>query len=381
VASAAVRLLRRPELRPFGQHRRTIWSSGRHALQVKLGVYELGWQFGYGDGTNGTPAPYFDNVRVKVYPTAGPRIAATEYRLANDGFPAIGDIDLANLGANSVRFDMAPTSRRGRTCATTRATRSGSTRHRVPAARWTARDALDVRASAIRSSIPIARCRRARSRARDPHAAGAVVEPLQLRPAGHRHDLPRRPAALLLRGHGPRAGDGVGNGLGGRATVAQLAGYTDLMYTAGDQGAYTLSNGDFNGDPSQDLQLLNSWLALGNRDMLLCGEDLALSLYTSGTVARTFLESTMGVQYVDGDVRDNIGGQVSPTVVDVAGQSRVPDGERVAAPRRLPDAQRLRRHPAATGRPNAGAVHGCRRGRDAVPVRGGGAPYRRGRAA
>jgi hypothetical protein len=61
-------------------------------------VYELGWQFGYGDGTNGTPAPYFDNVRVKVYPTAGARIAATEIRLANDGFPAIGDIDLGEPG-------------------------------------------------------------------------------------------------------------------------------------------------------------------------------------------------------------------------------------------------------------------------------------------
>jgi hypothetical protein len=86
----------------------TTWSArGTHLPGQALGVYELGWQFGYGDGTNGTPAPYFDNVRVKIYPTGGARIAATEYRLANDGFPAIGDIDLANLGANSIRFDMA----------------------------------------------------------------------------------------------------------------------------------------------------------------------------------------------------------------------------------------------------------------------------------
>jgi hypothetical protein len=42
--------------------------------QVRLGIEELGWQFGYGAGTNGTPAPYFDNVRVKIYPTSGPRI-------------------------------------------------------------------------------------------------------------------------------------------------------------------------------------------------------------------------------------------------------------------------------------------------------------------
>jgi hypothetical protein len=112
---------------------------------------------------------------------------------------------------------------------------------------------------------------------------------------------------------------GVGNGLGGRATVAQLAGYTDLLYTAGELGVYTLGNGDYNADPSRDLQLLNNWLALGNRDVLMCGDDLANSLYNSGTVARTFLESAMGVQYVDSDVRDNIGGQVAPTVVDVPG--------------------------------------------------------------
>ena len=84
--------------------------TGATQTQVTVGVYELGWQFGYGDGTNGTPAPYFDNVRVKVYPTAGARIAVTEIRLANDGFPAIGDIDLGNLGANSIRFDMAANS-------------------------------------------------------------------------------------------------------------------------------------------------------------------------------------------------------------------------------------------------------------------------------
>jgi hypothetical protein len=80
---------------------------GATQVQVRLGVAELGWQFGYGEGTNGTSAPYFDNVRVQAYPSAGPRIVITEQRLANDGFPASGTLDLADLGANSVRFDMA----------------------------------------------------------------------------------------------------------------------------------------------------------------------------------------------------------------------------------------------------------------------------------
>lgn len=85
-----------------------LMAPGATTVQLTLGVIELGWQFGYGNGTNGTPAPYFDNVSVKAYATSsGPRIVTDEIRLANDGFPAIPTIDYADLGANSVRFDMA----------------------------------------------------------------------------------------------------------------------------------------------------------------------------------------------------------------------------------------------------------------------------------
>jgi hypothetical protein len=37
----------------------------------------------------------------------------------------------------------------------------------------------------------------------------------------------------------------------------------------------TLSNGDFAGDPGNDLGLLNAWLALGGRDLFMTGDDLA----------------------------------------------------------------------------------------------------------
>ncbi len=75
-------------------------------VQIALGVNELGWIWGL-EGTDGTPAPYFDNIALTAYKIAGPAITTRELQLAQDNFPAIGDIDYVNLGNNSIRFDMA----------------------------------------------------------------------------------------------------------------------------------------------------------------------------------------------------------------------------------------------------------------------------------
>jgi len=117
--------------------------------------------------------------------------------------------------------------------------------------------------------------------------------------------------------HGPSSG--VGNGLGGRATVSQIDGYTDMLYTAGDLSSPTLSNGDFAGDPGNDLALMNNWFALGGRDLFMTGDDLANGLSTTGAVALAFLETKMGLTYQDNDVRDNIGGQTAPLVKKITG--------------------------------------------------------------
>jgi len=79
---------------------------GRQWIQVALGVYELGWVWGW-NGTDGTPAPYFDNVAVFCTGATGPAISTRTIDLAQDCFPASGVLDYSNLGANSVRFDMA----------------------------------------------------------------------------------------------------------------------------------------------------------------------------------------------------------------------------------------------------------------------------------
>ena len=83
-----------------------LLAPGRRYVQIQLSVYEVGWAFGY-TGNDASPAPYFDNVRLAAYPYEGPGMATREIDLANDGFPAIGEVNTADLGSNSIRFDMA----------------------------------------------------------------------------------------------------------------------------------------------------------------------------------------------------------------------------------------------------------------------------------
>ena len=75
-------------------------------VQLALGVYELGWIWGL-EGTDGTPAPYFDNVRFSIFEIQGPSITTRELEMAQDNFPTIGTIDYVGLGNNDIRFDMA----------------------------------------------------------------------------------------------------------------------------------------------------------------------------------------------------------------------------------------------------------------------------------
>ena len=80
---------------------------GRTFVQVQLAAYELGYAWGW-VGDDGYPAPFFDNVSLKVYDYFGPGMSARELDLANDNFPSSGvvasGVDMIN---NVVRFDMA----------------------------------------------------------------------------------------------------------------------------------------------------------------------------------------------------------------------------------------------------------------------------------
>jgi hypothetical protein len=84
----------------------TYVTPGRKYVQVMLMAHEFGWYWDV-TGSDGTPAPYFDNVRVMAIPFNGPAMSYDALFLAEDNFPEIGVLDLApaNLANNHIRFD------------------------------------------------------------------------------------------------------------------------------------------------------------------------------------------------------------------------------------------------------------------------------------
>ncbi len=91
--------------RPLEQLNSLLVEDARY-IQIALGVQEVGYVHGR-DGDNGTPAPYFDNVRLSAVQDAGPAIYTHAGSLAQDAFPESGQLDWNNPAANNVRFDSA----------------------------------------------------------------------------------------------------------------------------------------------------------------------------------------------------------------------------------------------------------------------------------
>ena len=77
---------------------------GRQWVQISMGVNEMGWLWNW-NGSNGTPAPYFDNVAMKVWAPDGPEILVRESDLFGDVFPEKGALDPVNLAENWCRVD------------------------------------------------------------------------------------------------------------------------------------------------------------------------------------------------------------------------------------------------------------------------------------
>jgi len=95
-----------PEYISGGNDVTILMNPGRDEVQVQLAAHEAGWVWGY-FGNDGYPAPYFDNVTVKVFPYIGPAMSTAEGRLAQDNFPYRGSIDMGDPGSHMVRFDQA----------------------------------------------------------------------------------------------------------------------------------------------------------------------------------------------------------------------------------------------------------------------------------
>ena len=383
----------------------------RIQVQFKLSVFEFGWAWGW-NGEDGTPAPYFDNVSFRVWPQTAPEIVTRAIDLANDGFPASGELDLDNLAANSVRFDMARNI-------------SPSQHLRNDPGDSIVVEVHVVRAGAVLDGLPQMHVRLKANplfdavRTLPPGfsqtnaiVAGVVEADSCFHPDGplspdrwnfdlpdagffypgdvihyfievsdnlsgnigtallpadttgfasFDHDLrfdsnfivralPAQFSAIpgdqprilfwddfgdhggqnhwhyALKSLGLREGEtydiyatngpssGVGNGLGGRATPAVLAGYDILLYSSGNLTLFLLSNGDFESDPSDDLAVISNWFALGGKKAFMTGDNLVSGLLNEGSQGQEFVSTYFNVNPIAANLNPYISAQTAPLV-------------------------------------------------------------------
>ncbi len=167
------------------------------------------------NGVDGTPAPYFDNVAFKAFPFEGPALTARAIDLAQDSFPERGELDLANLANNWVRFDMASTispdahlrNDPGDSILVDIALpRAGSVlNEHAEAGRQDEGQSAVRRGAGLAGELHADRRDRRRLGVRRfdvPAQRHARPQPLPIRPARLELPLPGRPAALLRRGAG-----------------------------------------------------------------------------------------------------------------------------------------------------------------------------------
>jgi len=384
----------------------------RTHLQLSLGYFFLGWIWGWDDPDDLTPAPYYDNVSLKVYANGGPAMTTRTIDQAQDAFPAIGTVNWENLGENSVRFDMAQNI-------------SPAVHQRNDPGDSIVIDAAAVRAGAVLDGPPQMHWRLWPNPLFDPYRTASAPNPVpgamvhnaigdpvpdrwsfDLPDSGllfpgdiiHYYFLARdnaggdigttllpadttgfsqlpgvdsqvcsaypdaftmralptmregialaQPGILLwydqgdldglnlwtfsLANLGFRAGteydlfltkgaaSGMGNGLGGRATPVQAAGYEVILYTSGDLSHFTLSTGDYNADPSDDVGLLTNWLLSGDKSLLATGDHLAAELATAAPAGQAFATEVLGIDFIGNDLKPLIDQQTSPVVAPMA---------------------------------------------------------------
>jgi hypothetical protein len=109
-----------------------------------------------------------------------------------------------------------------------------------------------------------------------------------------------------------------GNGLGGRATLDQIADCGIILYSSGNAASVTLSDGFSAGDGGDDVTLLESWLDIGNRHLFATGNHL-ISDMSAHSMPGGFVATWFGVGLHGDDVAPEIGDQTSPDIIPLAG--------------------------------------------------------------
>jgi hypothetical protein len=393
-----------------------LMENGRTHAQLGLRVIEYGYVWGW-VGTDGTPAPYFDNVQFVCYPFQGPGINGRSIDWFNDNFPAIGDIDLDNLANNAVRLDCAQNVAQQDDLVNypgdtiwfdITAVRGGSVLNDMPKMH------VAMRANPLFDSVRVLPAGFTQTgdlvegwvygdstynangglindrynfdlpdddfffpgdvlhyyiEAQD-NLSGDIgtttfpgdldnfgdfdnnlgyAQDFQVRalPTLFTATLGDQPKILFWQDAIDRGGQnewffamsqlgykmgvdydmyatngpssGVGNGLGGRATSAQLAEYETMIYTSGTLSTNLLANGDFENDPSNDLAVVTAWFGRGDKNAFMTGDDLVTGLLDAGAQGAAFVNTYFNVNYVGKSVLGLIGSQTAPTVKIISG--------------------------------------------------------------
>jgi hypothetical protein len=108
-------------------------------------------------------------------------------------------------------------------------------------------------------------------------------------------------------------GDDSDSGLGLRTSSAVLAGYDILIYSGGDRQSNLLTDSRA-GTGQEDVQLLESWLALGDKGLMVWGDQVVPDLSNYPAPAGSFAFDELGADLADPVIWTLIDGQVAPGV-------------------------------------------------------------------
>jgi hypothetical protein len=132
----------------------------------------------------------------------------------------------------------------------------------------------------------------------------------------------RGPSSLVDNGLGSSSANGRGHG----ATVAQISGYSCILYESGDLSGGLISSGTDNSinDKGNDTGLLQTWFDAVDTDRFIAHWGDNLAWFMGGNPAQgasalanqlAYMSTVMGVTTTNTDVRPTIGAQTAPHVL------------------------------------------------------------------
>ncbi len=128
--------------------------------------------------------------------------------------------------------------------------------------------------------------------------------------------------SYTVQGPSSSVSNGIGSSGAHGATADQLACYEVIIYVSGDLTATIMSDGsnDQINDKGNDLGSISGWFnQAGDRALAVFGDNAASAMEADSPGAgATFVQTVLGVDVIDNDVRDDIDGQLAPLVDSAA---------------------------------------------------------------